>query len=87
MPKPVMITSPMSKRLTAPGPLAISSGTMATSIATVVMRMGRRRMVEARSTASRLLKPSRVRNWLANSTMSIPFLVTSPIRVMRPTCV
>ena len=42
-----------SKRLAAPAPLAISSGTMATTMAAVVIRIGRSRMAAACSIASR----------------------------------
>ena len=41
---PAAITTPIAKRLAAPAPLAISSGTMATTMAAVVIRMGRSRI-------------------------------------------
>src|SRR5258706_4318183 len=54
MATPVAITSPMLKRLTAPAPLAIRSGTTPSTIAPVVIRIGRSRIPAAVSTASRL---------------------------------
>ncbi|MDT4868402.1 hypothetical protein FQZ97_1033640 [compost metagenome] len=56
---PVAITRPMSKRLTAPAPLARISGIMAKTMAAVVISTGRRRIAAASSTAARRDKPWR----------------------------
>ncbi|MCY1457557.1 hypothetical protein D9M71_748620 [compost metagenome] len=84
---PVAITMPMSKRLTAPAPVAISSGITPRTIAAVVISTGRRRIAAASSTASRTDSPRSRRNWLANSTMRMPCLLIRPISVTRPTWV
>ncbi len=47
-----MITSPMLKRLAAPAPEDITSGTTPSTVAAVVISIGRRRMVEAATIAS-----------------------------------
>ncbi|MNF12828.1 hypothetical protein D3C80_2144610 [compost metagenome] len=54
---PVAITVPISKRLTAPAPLAKISGTIPNTIAAVVISTGRRRIAAACSTASRGVRP------------------------------
>ncbi|MCY1175617.1 hypothetical protein D9M73_158610 [compost metagenome] len=59
---PVAITVPMSKRLTAPAPVARISGTMPNTIAAVVISTGRRRIAAASSIASRTLSPLSSRN-------------------------
>ena len=87
MPSPVAITSPMCERLIAPGPLAISSGTMATIIATVVIKMGRSRVAAPATTASIFDRPCSRCSWLENSTIRMPFLAIRPISVIKPTCV
>jgi len=54
-------------------------------VATLVMRMGRSRVTAASRTAATLSTPC---SWsrLANSTMRMPFLATSPTSVTSPTC-
>ncbi|MCY1367380.1 hypothetical protein D9M69_543110 [compost metagenome] len=84
---PVAITMPMSKRLTAPAPLASSSGITPRTIAAVVISTGRRRIAAASSMASRTGRPRSRRSWLANSTMRMPCLLISPISVTSPTWV
>src|SRR5882724_9097374 len=55
---PDAITRPMEKRDTAPAPVAVMSGMTPSTIAAVVMRIGRRRMPAAISMASRLDFPA-----------------------------
>ena len=45
---PATTTTPIEKRLAAPAPAAVTSGTKPTTIAAVVIRMGRRRTRAAR---------------------------------------
>ena len=54
---PAKMTMPMSTRVTAPAPEATISGTMPTTIAAVVIRIGRRRTPAASSIASRRERP------------------------------
>src|SRR5258708_7308683 len=86
MATPVAITSPMLKRLTAPAPLAIRSGTTPSTIAPVVIRIGRSRIPAAFSTASRLDWPCLCR-LLSNSTIRMPCLLMRPMSVTSPTLV
>ena len=62
---PLAITSPMLNRETAPAPLATICGTTPSTIAAVVIRIGRSLMLAARSIASRFGMPLRCRS-LAN---------------------
>ncbi len=78
-----MMATPMGTRVSAPSPRASATGIMPAIMATVVMRMGRRRMGPASSSASRVDLPA-ARSWLVNSTSRMPFLVTSPISMMKP---
>ncbi|MNN74832.1 hypothetical protein D3C81_1910710 [compost metagenome] len=82
---PPTITMPICCRLSPPAPLAMARGTEPSTMAPVVMRIGRRRFTEASSTASCSSIPWRS-SWLANSTMRMPCLVISPISVTMPTC-
>lgn len=50
---PAEITSPISKRLTAPAPDAMSNGNTPKTMAAVVIKIGRNRMAAASSTAAR----------------------------------
>ena len=81
---PVTSTMPMLLRAPAPGPVASTSGKWPAIVATEVIRIGRRRVPAASMTASSLVLP---RSWslLANSTIRMPFLETSPTSVIRPT--
>ena len=81
---PAAITTPMSKRLAAPAPLAISSGTMATTMAAVVIRIGLSLVAAASSIAARRLSPLSACSLLAKSTIRMPCLEISPIRVTSP---
>ena len=83
---PLAITRPMLKRDTAPAPLAVIKGTTPSTIAAVVIRIGRSRIAAACSMASRLERPLSCSS-LANSTMRIACLLINPISVTRPTSV
>jgi hypothetical protein len=76
---------PSGRRDSPPAPRPSASGRMPKMVASVVMRIGRRRMRAAPTTASTSSMP-RARRWFANSTTRIAFLVTSPISMMRPIC-
>ena len=81
---PLTSMIPMLLRAPAPGPVARTSGKCPTTVAAVVIRIGRRRVLAASTTARILSRPCSCK-WFANSTMRIPFLETSPTSVMRPT--
>ena len=51
------ITSPIAFRAAAPAPSAVISGTTASAMAAVVIRIGRRRILAAAMIASRRLRP------------------------------
>ena len=78
-----MTARAIGARISAPAPIANASGSMPKIIASVVMTIGRRRVVPALSSASLRDMPSR-RAWFVKSTSRIAFLVTSPISMMRP---
>ena len=81
---PEKITMPIAARVSAPAPKDSMSGMAPAAVVMAVMRMGRRRVAEAWMMASIFDRPLSWR-WLANSTMRMPFLETSPTSVMRPT--
>jgi len=56
---------PMAKRDAAPAPVARMSGTMAMTMAAVVIRIGRRRIAAASSIAARRPNPFVTCRWLA----------------------
>ena len=83
----------MGARTSDPSVKAKASGTMPNTIASVVIRMGRRRTLAASNSASSRPRPGvRVpsgamlssRERIAKSTSKIAFLVTSPISMMTP---
>ena len=80
---PPMTATAMGARVSAPSPRARATGIMPAIMATVVMRIGRKRMGPASSMASLAERPSS-RSWFANSTMRMPFLVTRPMSMMMP---
>ena len=84
MAMPPTSTKPMEFLAWAPAPLTSVRGKWPAIVAPVVIRIGRRRVMAAVRTASRLARPCRCR-LLANSTMRMPFLDTSPTRVTSPT--
>jgi hypothetical protein len=61
----------------------MATGTMPKTIAAVVIRMGRRRVAPAFSSAS-LMPCPRSRSCTAKSTNRIAFFVTRPINMIRP---
>ena len=82
-PTPPTTAMPSGARDSPPAPLPIAIGRMPTMVASAVIRIGRKRMRDASNTASRALMP-RSRSWLANSTIRIEFLVTSPTSMTSP---
>ena len=74
---------PIAIRPCAPSPEAYTSGTNPKIVEILVIRIGRRRCVEAERIASAMLSPASWR-WLANSTIKIPFFATRPISMMIP---
>ena len=83
---PAVIINPMLKRLLAPAPDAITRGQTPSTVAKVVIRIGRRRNDAASTTASLRSMPCSA-SLLANSTISIPCLLIRPISVSSPTWV
>src|SRR6185312_13657036 len=81
---PPTMTRPIGIRDSAPAPNAVASGTAPSTIAPVVMMIGRSRSVAASTTASISDSPLS-RSWLLNSTIRMPCLVMSPTSVTRPT--
>ena len=77
------MTDPMAVRLSAPAPVARTSGTAPRIVEITVITIGRSRSTAASTTASRTLAPES-RNWLANSTIRMPFLAIRPINRMMP---
>ncbi|MCY1546600.1 hypothetical protein D9M68_826040 [compost metagenome] len=81
---PTTITRPRLKRLLAPAPLASSSGISPTTMAAVVIRIGRKRISAAFSMAVRRSSCSLCCSSLANSTIRMPCLLIRPISVTNP---
>jgi len=81
---PETMTSPIAKRLAAPAPLAARSGNRPTTMAAVVIRIGRSRTRAARSIAARRSRSSLRCSSLANSTIKMPCLLIRPISVTSP---
>ena len=84
---PVKITSPMLMRDAAPAPRRITSGTTPSTIAAVVMRIGRKRIAAASLDRFALRACPACCSSLANSTIRMPCLLMRPISVTRPTWV
>ena len=82
---PPTITQPICCRLSAPAPVAQASGRAPSTMAPVVIRMGRKRRLAASMVASFKGLPS-CRSWLENSTIRMPCLVIKPTSVTRPIC-
>ena len=74
---------PSGRRLIDPAPSPRAMGSAPITVATEVMRMGRRRIRPASSAASIVAMP-RSLSWLMYSTSRIEFLVTSPISRIMP---
>ena len=83
MPSPPTITQPSAMRASAPAPDASTSGRPPSTVQIIVIITGRSRMVDACSIASRTPMP-RSRNWLANSTIRMPFLAMTPTSSTSP---
>jgi hypothetical protein len=82
---PPTITQPICCRLSDPAPCASASGIAPSTIAPVVMRIGRKRCDAPLTTAAVMSMPCS-RSWLVNSTIRIPCLVIRPTSVIRPIC-
>ena len=82
---PATITMPMELRAAAPAPVTSVSGKWPQTVATLVISTGRNRVAAACRTASILVRPVCCSS-LANWTIKIPFLETSPTSVTKPTC-
>ena len=80
---PPTTAMPSGLRDSAPAPRPSAIGRMPKMVASVVIRIGRSRMLAAPATASSSGIP-RARRWFAYSTIRIAFLVTSPISMMSP---
>lgn len=74
---------PMALRLAAPGPEAITIGSMPSIKANDVMRIGRKRRRAACSAALKILTPESASSF-ANSTISMAFFAASPINITSP---
>ena len=86
MARPVEITKPIAKRDAAPAPLANTSGRTPSTIAAVVINIGRSRTDAAATMAAALDLPLCCSS-LATSTIKMPCLLIRPMSVTRPTCV
>ena len=81
--KPPTTTIPNGTRLEEDTPRLNAIGKAPNVVARLVIKIGRKRWPEASNTASRLFKPFSL-FLLANSTINIPFFVTSPISMIIP---
>ena len=73
----------MAIRPFAPSPVASASGSSPSTVEILVIRIGRNLWIDASIIASFFVSPA-VWRWLANSTIRIPFFVTSPISIIIP---
>ena len=76
---------PNETRLAAPAPVAMTSGMTPRIKLNAVIRMARKRSVDAAVAASKAVLPSWL-SWFANSTMRIALLDASPINSTSPIC-
>ena len=74
--RPPAMAMPIAMRLGVP---VMMSGTAPNTVERLVMRIGRKRRSAAIRAASSLLHPVFAAIWFANSTIKIPFFVTSAI--------
>ena len=74
---------PITRRISAPAPLARMSGTTPAMNAKEVIRIGRRRIRAASSAAAKRSRPCRSRS-RANSTIRMAFLHASPTSTSNP---
>jgi hypothetical protein len=77
------IIQPSASRASAPAPKARTSGTPPSTVEVIVIITGRSRICAPTSIASRTPAP-RSRNWLAKSTIRMPFLAMMPTRSSYP---
>jgi multidrug efflux pump len=84
LPLAVVLTVPIARRLLAPGPEAIASGTQPRPKASEVMTMARIRARAASSAASSTDIPARTCS-IATSQIRMAFFADSPTSVTRPT--
>src|SRR5207244_3617535 len=82
---PANTAVPSECRISAPAPVAMTSGKTPKMNANEVIRMGRRRSRDASTVASKRGLPSWC-NCLANSTMRMAFLHANPTSTTRPIC-
>ena len=80
-----MMVMPSGRRSSVPGPVAITSGMPANSAAIVVIRIGRKRALQASKIASADDRPRLRSASSAKSTIMMPFFLTMPINRMMPT--
>jgi len=81
---PPITPVPIARRLLAPGPVAIASGTQPSPNASEVITIARSRSPAASIAASRGAMPARTRS-MANSQIRIAFFADRPTRVTSPT--
>ena len=74
---------PIAIRPLQPSPVAYIKGIRPSTVDALVIRMGRRRCTDASRIATSYSMPFFWR-WLANSTIRIPFLATSPTSMIIP---
>src|ERR1700722_15447499 len=74
---PENTATPMARRISAPAPCEVTSGTTPMMNAIEVIRIGRNRSRQASGTACQILSPCASRS-RANSTMGMGFLYASP---------
>ena len=82
-PSPPTMIQPSAWRASEPAPLRSSSGRPPSTVATMVITTGRRRISAALRMASRTDWPAS-RSWLANSTIRMPFFDIRPTSMTRP---
>ena len=83
MSMPPTTAVPMAIRPLHPSPVAYISGKRPRMVDALVIRIGRKRYTDASRMAVILSSPFFWR-WLANSTIRIPFLATSPTSIIIP---
>ena len=81
---PPITPVPIARRLFAPGPVAMASGTQPRMKANEVITIARSRRPAASIAASRGAMPWRTRS-MANSQIRIAFFAARPTSVTRPT--
>ncbi len=80
---PAAITVPIVKRLSAPAPVAIINGNTPSTIAAVVIKIGRSRITAAFSIASLKVFLRFVADW-RNARLKYRVLLIKPIKVTKP---